>query len=182
MTEMTVTPNVPKKRATKKAPDRRSPEGILAYIKKRLKDSPPAPNGAEPVSGGPRRSGIRRSTRLYFTDSPRFPDGINVGGSELHDRDEQGKYHMTGFRADVSTTELEILECYAFDRPYLTDEERRDRKREADIRRNEMKRYGRQVTTATPEEQVMAAVAQVSDPKMKAALLRAAAEEAEKSA
>lgn len=177
MTSMTVHTNKPKGRSkTKAEPDRMSPEGILAYIQKRLKESPPDPNGSDPYRTAPNTSLKKRSSRPdYFRGSPRFPDGISIGGSELYNEDSQGRPLLEDFRPDISSNEIAILEAYAFNRKFVTSEDRKEYRRLRDLRENEIKRFGRQVDTASAEEQALSAVAQVGDPKVKAAMLEAAA-------
>lgn len=191
--EAAIAPKKPAKRsrkATRKAdsleaatpPERGSPEGVVAYIKQRLLEHPPAPHGSEPLQREARQAGTLRSSRIYFPNTEAFPNGIEVGGNEIYNRNQQGKWVLAQFRADISPREMEVLDCYANGRHFLTDEERAFRRKERDIRLYELKRYGREVTTSTPEEQALAAIAKVSDPAMKAALLEAAAKSAREAA
>lgn len=163
-----------KTKADPNVPRVRDPEAILAFIAEQLVSRPPDPNGSHPVAAHHRAAPMRRSWRMYFERTPNFPQGVKIGGSELYATDENGKPHFEQFREDISTEEMYRLECHAYNRKYVSTEDRKAFRLLRDKRESEVARYGRPVETASSEEQILAAVSQVGDPKIRKLMLESA--------
>ena len=151
-------------------------ESVLDYVRRQLAERPPAENGTDPEVMERGCSPTRRSSRVYFRNSLNYPEGIEVGGSELFIVNPDGSFCKPTFRPDLSADQLDELQALANSRPHMTLQERSERRRLKEKRKREIDTYGRPVETASKEEQLVSALAQVG-PELRKKLLKVALED-----
>jgi hypothetical protein len=67
---------------------------------------------------------VSREIKTLFKSTPGFPDGIEVTGTQVWEKDADGKDVPSTFRFDITPTQMSRLYAAAYERDYKTIAER----------------------------------------------------------
>lgn len=130
-------------------------QDLLDGVTRLLKESPPQPEGSVSRVG---LNGRWRTSSVMFRGSPVFPDGVEIGTTQIMVKNRLGEWRAFQGRYDLSAQHLTELQCYAYNQRAVGKKERLAA--QAHRRREKLERsiHGIATTTATAGEHIGRAI------------------------